>query len=61
MKALKIISILGRVGSKFYKKVLVISTWVIEKKKPLGFFGFFRVEKLKTQFIFCHNLLFLTQ
>ena len=61
VKALKIISISGRVGFKLYKKVWVISTRVIERKKPLGFFGFFRVEKLKTQFIFCHNLLFLTQ
>ena len=61
VKALKIISISGRVGFKLYKKVWVISTRVIERKKPLGFFGFFWVEKLKTQFIFCHNLLFLTQ
>ena len=38
VKALKIISILGRVGFKL-KKVWVISTLVIERKKPLGFFG----------------------
>ena len=30
----------------------------LSKEKKIGFFW---VEKLKTQFIFCHNLLFLTQ